>query len=107
MISDGISMDTGNSTPQGAQKDARRDVPVDVSFTTDNPDVEDDSLPLDGSITTKDTEPTDQTGLHPDETRILQGSEATQTAESAVDVSVVPPTPSMSNNETANTLNDS
>jgi hypothetical protein len=33
-------MDTGNSTPQGAQKDAWRDAPTDVSFTTDNPDVE-------------------------------------------------------------------
>jgi hypothetical protein len=55
--------------------------------------LKDDSMPLDGSITTKDTEPTDQTGLHPDETRILQGSEATSTAESAVDVSTVPPTP--------------
>ncbi len=105
MISDGISMDTGNSTPQSAQKDAWRDMPTDVSFTSENPDVQDDSMPLDGSITTKDTEPTDQTGLHPDETRILQGSEATSTAESAVDVSTVPPTPSMSNDETANTLN--
>ena len=105
MISDGISMDTGNNTPQSAQKDAWHDAPTDVSFTTDNPDTQDDSMPLDGSITTKDTEPTDQSGLHPDESRILQGSEATSTAESAVDVSTVPATPSMSDNETANTLN--
>ena len=97
--------DTGNATPQGAQEDARRNIPTGVSYTTDNPDIEDDSLPLDGSITFKDTEPTDQTGLHPDETRILRGSEATQTAESAVDVSVVPPTPNMSDDQTANTLN--
>ncbi|HEX8235154.1 MAG TPA: hypothetical protein VF600_04300 [Abditibacteriaceae bacterium] len=107
MISDDISMDTGNNTPQSAQKDARRDVPVDVSYVIDNPDIEDDSLPLDGSITTKDTEPTDQSGLHPDEGRILRGSEASQTAEQAVDVSTVPPPDAMSDNQTANTLNDS
>jgi hypothetical protein len=104
-MADNISMDTGNNTPQGAQKDAWRDVPTDVSFTSENPDAQDDSLPLDGSITFKDTEPTDQTGLHPDETRILQGSEATSTAERAVDVSTVPPTVDMNDDETANTLN--
>jgi hypothetical protein len=99
-------MDTGNNTPQSASPGARGDAPTDVSFTRDRPDAQDDSMPLDGSITTKDTEPTDQTGLHPDETRILRGSEATQTAQQAVDVSTVPPTADMNDNQTANTLND-
>ena len=98
-------MDTGNNTPQGAQDDRRRDVPTQVAFTKEHPDIDDDSLPLDGSITFKDTEPTDQAGLHPDETRILRGSEGTQTAEEAVDVSVVPPPDSLSDDQISNTMN--
>lgn len=80
-----------DKTPEGIAEDARHNVPSGVAYTTDTPDIDDDALPLDGSLTFKDSEPEDQSGLHPDETRILAGSEATQTAGGAVDVSKVPP----------------
>lgn len=94
-----------HNSPEGAQEDTRRNVPTGIAFTKEHPDSDDDANPLDGSITMKDTEPTNQSGLHPDETRVLQGSEGTQTAESAVDVSVLPPPEDMTS--TANTTTQS
>ena len=92
-----------NDSPEGAEEDFRGQVPTGVAFTKPHPDIDDDSLPLDASLTTKDTEPEDQSGLHPDETRILTGSEATSTAAGVVDVSVVPPPEKLSDNQIANT----
>ncbi len=89
-------------TPQGAQEDKRSNVPTGVAFTHEHPDIDDDSLPLDGSITFKDNEPENQTGSQPDETRVLTGSEGTQTAGGAVDVSVVKPPEDM--DQTANVM---
>jgi len=94
-----------NGSPEGAQEDFRGNVPTGVAFTKEHPDIDDDSLPLDGSLTFKDTEPENQEGLHPDETRILMGSEGTQTASRAVDVSTLPPPDKLPTNQTANTTN--
>lgn len=94
-----------NNSPEGAQEDARGNVPTGVAFTNPHPDIDDDSLPLDASLTFKDSEPENQAGLHPDETRILTGSEGTQTASGTVDVSVLPPPDKMSDAQTANTTN--
>ena len=91
-------------SPEGIEDDRRDNVPSEMAFTKDHPDIADDAMPLDGSLTMKDTEPINQSGLHPDETRVLSGSEATQTAQSAVDVAVLPPPEDMKN--TANTLTD-
>ncbi len=91
-----------NGSPEGMAEDARHNVPSGVAYTTENADIDDDALPLDGSLTFKDSEPEEQSGLHPDETRILTGSETTQTAGGAVDVSKVPPPEDM--NSTANDL---
>jgi hypothetical protein len=104
MTSDGVPMGL-NPTPQASEEDARRNVPTEVSFTEERPGPYDDSLPLDGAMTSKDTEPTDQEGLHPEEGRILRGSEATSTASEAVDVSVLPPPDKMSDDQIANTQN--
>jgi hypothetical protein len=90
-----------DKSPEGISEDARHNVPSGVAYTSENADIDDDALPLDGSLTFKDSEPQDQSGLHPDGTRILTGSEATQTAGGAVDVSKVPPPEDM--NATANT----
>jgi hypothetical protein len=95
-----------NPTPQASENNARDNVPTEVSFTRERPGPYDDSLPLDGAMTTKDTEPTDQEGLHPEEGRILRGSDATSTVDSTVDVSVVPPPDKMDDDQIANTLND-
>ena len=102
-----MTSETGKDdvTPEGAQEDFRKNVPTGVSFTNPHPDIDDDSLPLDASISFKDNEPEDQRGLHADNTRILTGSEATSVAAGAVDVSVVPPPDQMSDSQTANTLN--
>ncbi len=94
-----------HGSPEGAQEDARGNVPTGVAFTKPHPDIDDDSLPLDGSLTFKDTEPENQSGLHPDETRILTGSEMTSTASGTVDVSVLPPPDKMTDSQTANTSN--
>ena len=94
-----------HGSPEGAQEDARSNVPTGVAFTKPHPDIDDDSLPLDASLTFKDTEPENQSGLHPDETRILTGSEMTSTAEGTVDVSVLPPPDKMTDSQTANTSN--
>lgn len=94
-----------HGSAEGAQEDARSKVPTGVAFTNPHPDIDDDSLPLDASLTFKDTEPEDQSDLHPDETRILTGSEMTSTASGAVDVSVIPPPDQMSDSQTANTSN--
>lgn len=101
MTNDGVPMGI-NPTPQASEEDARRNVPTEVSFTRERPDAYDDSLPLDGAITFKDTEPTDQECLHPEEGRILRGSESTSTASSAVDVSVVPPPDKLDDDQIAN-----
>lgn len=93
-----------HNAPEGIEDNRRNNVPSEMAFTKPHPDIADDALPLDGSLTMKDTEPIGQTGLHPDETRVLSGSEATQTAESAVDVSVLPPPEDMKH--TVNTLTD-
>ena len=94
-----------NDSPEGAEEDFRGNVPTGVAFTKPHPDIDDDSLPLDGSLTFKDSEPEDQTGLHPDETRILTGSEGTQTASGTVDVSVTPPPDKLRDDQIANTTN--
>ena len=88
-------------TPQGAQEDKRSNVPTGVAFTHEHPDIDDDSLPLDGSITFKDNEP-ENVGTLAEETRVLTGSEGTQTAGGAVDVSVVKPPEDM--DQTANVM---
>lgn len=103
MTNDGVPVGL-NPTPQAAEEDARRNVPTEVSFTEERPGPYDDSLPLDGAMTFKDTEPTDQTGLHPEEGRILRGSEAGSTASEAVDVSVLPPPEDMNDRQISNTL---
>ena len=92
-----------NGSAEGAEEDFRGQVPTGVAFTKPHPDIDDDSLPLDASLTFKDTEPENQAGLHPDETRILTGSEATQTASGTVDVSVMPPPDKLRDDEIANT----
>lgn len=94
-----------NNSPEGAEEDFRGNVPTGVAFTRPHPDIDDDGLPLDGSLTMKDTEPENQAGLHPDETRILTGSEGTQTAAGEVDVSVLPPPDKLSDAQIANTTN--
>lgn len=88
-------------TPQGAQEDKRSQVPTGVAFTHEHPDIDDDGLPLDGQMTFKDNEP-EQNGPLAEETRVLTGSEATQTAGGSVDVSVVKPPEDM--DQTANTM---
>lgn len=95
-------MENKERSAEGMSQDARGNVPSRVSYDTppDQPEV--DALPLDGSLTLNDTDPIDQAGLHDDDTRILRGSEASQTAASATDLSDVGPPDQM--DDTANTL---
>ena len=98
----GTSTENKDRTPEGIAQDARDNVPSQVSYETppDQPEV--DALPLDGSLTMHDTDPIDQSGLHGDDTRILRGSEASQTAGSATDLSNVKPPDQM--DDVANTM---
>jgi len=84
-------MEDKKRTAEGIPQDARDNVPSQVSYDTPPPQPEVDSLPLDGSLSLNDTDPIDQSGLHDDDTRILRGSEASQTAGSATDLSNVKP----------------
>jgi hypothetical protein len=95
-------MEDKQRSPEGMSQDARDNVPSQVSYDTPPLQPEVDSLPLDGSLTLNDTDPIDQGGLHDEDTRILRGSEASQTAGSATGLGNVEPPDQMDN--TANTM---
>jgi len=85
-----------DQAPEGAGKGPNDNPAADVSFTNLPQNASDpvsdgapfgDALPLDGSLSMHDTEILDQTNLHPDENRVLLGSEAGQTANARIDSS--------------------
>ena len=96
--------DTENKdrAPEGITQNARDGVPSQAAYTTNPPEPEGDALPQDGSLSLNDTEPIDQRGLHDEDTHILQGSEATQTAGSTTNLSNVEPPDRL--DDTANTM---